>query len=465
MAEHQEGRKYKGEVKSELGSTFYLPARALILAAIMVFLTASCIGPHSPTYTTTPTAVTQPTTGSSSTLSADVQWLKANAIPFETAEPNSGSEDLMPLKKIVGDARIVALGEATHGTHEFFQMKHRMLEFLVEEMGFNTFAMEAAWPEANLVNDYVHTGKGEPAQILRGYAAGGDAPEVLDMIEWMRAYNENPNNTRKISFYGFDLGQAGPMAGDNVVQYGQKVDPQAAKQLADDYACYPQTSVACQTKWQAAYDWLAQHQADYTTKSSAEEFGLALQSARVAIQYQTFAASNGNGLIRDPYMAENVTWILNQAGPDAKIVLWAHNDHVGISGEEHPFMGDYLRKQYGNQMVVFAFLFYQGSFHACGMSNPQTLGIGVFQVGAPPTNSYESFLHEAGLPRFFLDLRSVRAGGAASDWFLVPHPYRRIGGCYRPTVWGSGFDTAALAKKFDVAIYFQDTSPSLLLEK
>jgi erythromycin esterase len=391
----------------------------------------------------------------------DIQWLKANAIPFDTTEPNISFEDLMPLKKIIGYARIVALGEATHGTHEFFQMKHRMLEFLVEEMGFNTFAMEAAWPQANLINDYVHTGKGEPAIILRGYAAGGDAQEVLDLVQWMRAYNENPSNTRKISFYGFDIAGTGPMAKDNVAQYMQKVDPQAAKQVADNYSCYPGNSVACQKKLQAVYDWLDQHQADYTAKSSAEEFSLALHSARVVIQYQDFTANSNNGLIRDLYMAENVTWLLDQAGPDAKIVLWAHNAHVGMSGEEIPqVMGDYLRKQYGNQMVVFGFLFYQGSFNACGTPTFQT-----FHVGAPPINSYESFFHDAGLSRFFLDLRSVKVGAAASDWLLVPHPFRQIGSCYHPTVMQSGFLTAALARVFDVVIYFQDTSPSLLLEK
>jgi erythromycin esterase len=245
------------------------------------------------------------------------------------------------------------------------------------------------------------------------------------------------------------------MARNKVAQYMQKVDPQAAKQVADNYSCYPGNSVACQTKLQAVYDWLAQHQADYTAKSSAEEFSWALHSSRVAVQDQDFIAHNNSGLIRDPYMAENVTWILDQAGPDAKIVLWAHNDHVGISGEEHPFMGDYLRKQYGNQMVVFGFLFYQGSFNAGGTT---------FQVGAPPPNSYESLFHEVGLPRFFLDLRPVKPGAAASNWLLVPHPYRRIGGTYHPNVWQSGFDTAALARKFDVVIYFQDTSASLLLK-
>lgn len=418
------------------------------------------LGSPAATPTLTSAAVIQSTTSSSSNLSLDIQWLKTNAIPFDTTEPNDSFEDLMPLKGIIGNARIVALGEATHGTHEFFQMKHRMLEFLVEEMGFNTFAMEANWPEANLINDYVHTGKGDPAEVLRGYSADGDTQEVLDMIEWMWAYNENPSNTRKISFYGFDINYD-QMAKDNVTQYMQKVDPQAAKQIAGDYSCYPGASIACQKKLQAVYDWLDQHQADYSAKSSAGEFSLALQSARVVIQSQDFSSNNNNGLIRDRYMAENVKWVLNQAGPAAKIVLWAHNGHVGMSAEENfQTMGDHLRKQYGNQMVVFGFLFYQGSFNACG-----TTTLHSFSVGEPPINSYESFFHAASLPRFFLDLRSVKAGAAASDWLLTPHPFRQIGSCYQPNVMQSGFETAALASVFDVVVYFQDTSPSLLLEK
>ena len=427
---------------------------------LMAFLVASCTAHAHPTSTVVPTTAIPTSSATGQNISTDISWLKANAIPFETAEPNGSFEDLMPLKELIGTARIVSMGEATHGTHEFFQMKHRMLEFLVEEMGFNTFAMEREWPEANLINDYLHTGKGDPAELLQGQGGLWDAQEVLDMVQWMRTYNENPTNTRKISFYGFDM-QYDQMAKDNVAQYMQKVDPQAAQQIAGDYSCYPGASLACQKKLQAVYDWLDQNQADYTTKSSAGEFSLALQSAREVIQSQDYSSNNNNYLIRDRYMAENVTWVLDQADPNAKIILWAHNAHVGMSGGESPrTMGDYLRKQYGNQMVVFGFSFYQGSFNAYGTTTLQT-----FHVDAPPANSYESFFHAAGLPRFFLDLRSVKPGAAASDWLLAPHPFRSIGTGYNPFDTQLGFETAALAKVFDVVIYFQDTSPSLLLNK
>jgi erythromycin esterase len=427
---------------------------------IVAFLMASCTVPGPSTSTVVPTVALPTSSATRQDISADVLWLEANAIPFNTADPNSNLEDLMPLKKMIGNARIVALGEATHSTHEFFQMKYRMLEFLVQEMGFNTFAIEANWPEANLINTYLHTGLGDPAELLKNLSLGiWNTQEMLGMIQWMRAYNENPSNTKKISFFGFDM-QGDQMARHNVAQYIQQVDSQAAQLIADDFSCIPQASADCQMKLQVVYDWLGQHQADYTAASSPEEFSQALQNARIVIQYGDYASKNNNYNIRDRYMAENVTWVLDQAGSDAKIVLWAHNFHVGMSGEEiSQTMGDYLRTQYGNQMVVFGFLFYQGSFNAYWRSSLQT-----FQVDPPPTDSYESFFHEAGLPLFFLDLRSVKADSPAADWFLAPHPFRIIGTNYDPYSAQLYFETAVLAKVFDIVIYFQATSPALILK-
>ena len=97
-----------------------------------------------------------------------VNWLQANGESFSTPQAGNGFADLQFLRDMIGDAKVVALGEATHGTREFFLMKHRILKFLVQEMGFNLFAIEASWPEANRLNEYVHTGVGDPAILLSG---------------------------------------------------------------------------------------------------------------------------------------------------------------------------------------------------------------------------------------------------------------------------------------------------------
>ena len=133
-------------------------------------------------------------------------WFRSQAVPLKTSLPGSGFEDMQPLKAMIGDARIVSVGEATHGTREFFQLKHRMLEFLVSEMGFTIFGIEANWPESLAVNDYVLKGKRDPAKALAGlYFWTWNTEEVLDMIRWMRHYNEDPTHERKIKFQGFDM--------------------------------------------------------------------------------------------------------------------------------------------------------------------------------------------------------------------------------------------------------------------
>jgi erythromycin esterase-like protein len=119
-------------------------------------------------------------------------------------EAGRGFDDMQRLKRVVGDARIVSLGEATHGTREFFQLKHRLLEFLATEMGFTIFSIEANLPEAYRMNDYVLTGSGDPRQLLRGmYFWTWDTEEVLDMILWMRRFNASGRGP--LQFTGFDM--------------------------------------------------------------------------------------------------------------------------------------------------------------------------------------------------------------------------------------------------------------------
>ena len=114
-------------------------------------------------------------------------WLRGAAVPFDRVDPADTSTTSSRCAELVGDARIVSLGEATHGTREFFQMKHRILRFLVERMGFTAFAIEATWPEANRIDHYVRTGEGDPAVLLSGlYFWTWNTDEVLQMIQWMR---------------------------------------------------------------------------------------------------------------------------------------------------------------------------------------------------------------------------------------------------------------------------------------
>ena len=171
-------------------------------------------------------------------------WIKANSIPLSTVEAGHGFEDMQPLMKIVGEARIVALGEATHGSREFFQLKHRMLEFLATEMGFTIFSIEANMPESYRLNEYVLTGKGDPKQLLSGlYFWTWNTEEVLAMIEWMREFNKSGKG--RIEFTGFDM-QTPNVAIDTVRAFIAKNDPtyMAVLETAAKQALEPPRSAA-----------------------------------------------------------------------------------------------------------------------------------------------------------------------------------------------------------------------------
>src|SRR5690349_5403948 len=170
------------------------------------------------------------------------EWIRANAIRLSSAEAGHGFADMQALKPLIGNARIVSLGEATHGTREFFQLKHRMLEFLATEMGFTIFSIEANMPEAYRLNDYVLNGTGDPAELLKGmYFWTWNTEEVLDMIKWMRAFNTSGKG--RVQFTGFDM-QTHTVALEIARQFVQRYDSAYLTTFNDNARGIPATSAA-----------------------------------------------------------------------------------------------------------------------------------------------------------------------------------------------------------------------------
>lgn len=156
-----------------------------------------------------------------------IAWIKNNAAPLNGTEPGQGFGDLQPLKDLIGDARIVAIGEGTHGTHEFFRLRHRLIEFLASEMGFTIVAVEAQMGESYAINDYVRGGKGRPEALLAdlvSFSVGNR--EVLELIQWMRRFNESRDTP--LQFMGIDmlLARAAARQAEN---YLRQVDPTRAE--------------------------------------------------------------------------------------------------------------------------------------------------------------------------------------------------------------------------------------------
>lgn len=158
------------------------------------------------------------------------EWIRGSAIRLATPVAGHGFDDMKALAKVVGDARIVSLGEATHGTREFFQLKHRMLEFLATQMGFSIFSIEANMPEAYRLNDFVLNGRGDPVTLIKGmYFWTWDTQEVLDMVLWMREFNKSGKG--RVEFTGFDM-QTPNVANEIVRDFVARADPEYAPTLA-----------------------------------------------------------------------------------------------------------------------------------------------------------------------------------------------------------------------------------------
>lgn len=390
-----------------------------------------------------------------------VAWLRKQAVPFTTVLAGNGFADLAPLKKLVGNARIVALGEGTHGTKEFFQMKHRLTELLASEMGFTHFAIEANMPESYRVNDFVLYGKGEPKELLQGmYFWTWNTQEVLDMILWMRQLNQSGKG--RIQFLGFDM-QTAKVAAGIARDFVTKAEPGYAATLDPAFAAVEKSfetmrqarsaDSSVKASAQAARDVLSHlesRRVAYLERFKREEVDWAIQNARVVAQ----AAENVSGeRPRDQSMADNVAWILDQAPAGSKIVLWAHNAHVS---RQPGAMGAYLAERFGKEMVVLGFAMDRGSYTAVGNA-----GLAAHESPAAPAGSVESFLRSAGLPRFILDLRDVSFGSPAWSWLASERPFRGIGaGAVR-----CAFSASNVAQEYDGLVYIAETTPSVLLPR
>ena len=392
---------------------------------------------------------------------ADLKWIRKNAVPVETANPQSDFSDLMPLKDMIGERRIVALGEGTHGTSEFFKMKHRIVRFLAEEMDFTVFAIEANMPEAREVNRYVLTGEGDPRKALSGlYFWTWDTGEVLAMIEWMKDYNLSGKG--RMEFYGFDM-QFPDVAMANVREFVGKADPDFGATLDEHYGRVKEIYQSMRAvrdrskidfaKWhdaaEAVYTHLKTRRDEYAESIDALEVDWAVQDALVVLQ--AAEANMQEKRSRDKSMADNLEWILAHTPPGSKVVTWAHNGHVSKNLGTFKSMGHYFSQSHGDDMIVFGFAFHEGEYTAVGKN-----GINVYGTSPSEPGSVEWFLKSSGIPQMVLDLREASQGAKGSEWLFQRLDFRSIGAM----ALDYAFSPRKVTEEFDALIYFEKTTPS-----
>jgi erythromycin esterase len=417
---------------------------------------------------------------------ATADWLARNSVALTTSDPTAALVDLAPLKAMIGNAHVVGLGEGTHGTREFFQMKHRIVKYLVTQLGFTHFAIEATSPEADDINRYVLTGAGDPSKLLsRLYFWTWRTQEVLDMIVWMREWNTTAPPDRRVQFFGLDIQYPGA-AMDSVLAFVGRVDATSKDVVADRFACiapyrnngplfnrptstYPATVAggqpACAASLQAVYDLLKNAKAAYETASSPAEYEAALHSARLVQQFEKWAAAQSSTTLgyvwtRDTSMAENLVRIRGRAGADAKIVVWAHNDHINAAP---PYFGAQLRSAYGADYLALGFAFGRGTFSAVTQTGGSFLFPATQTATTIPTGSVEATFEAAGKPRALFDTRLIPLGGSAAAPLAGPIEMRSIGSAFDVTRELTYFQRRRFPADFDLLIYLSTGSASTRL--
>jgi erythromycin esterase len=402
--------------------------------------------------------------------------LKSKAVYINTVKAKNGFKDLMPLKNVLKDKKIVAMGEATHGTKEFFQMKHRMLEFLVEEMGYNVFGIEACMSDCMAVNDYVLYGKGDVKQVVKGMGFWTwDTKEVVDMVEWMREYNKN--HTKKVKFYGFDM-QSSVTAASKITEYLKKVDGTYENQIDNVLAKFRNPSVFQDNNTQLKGDKIKEiittfekNKDEYISKSSKEEYEMYKQNLNII--YQAYDMLNGKQsnfqmeTKRDKYMAENVKWILDFEGKDAKIMLWAHNTHVSkeLENRDNPDynvkrMGSNLYDMYKDKLYIIGFQFSEGTATAVDKSInkgketsiPKKCTLPAAKEGSVP------YVLSKVNPLFFIDFKTAGENKYIEDFISTPQSCRNFGAVFSGEY--KSYETDILNQCYDGLIYVDKTNSS-----
>jgi erythromycin esterase len=401
-----------------------------------------------------------------------VDWLRGRAVPLVTVEPESGLADLEPLRALIGNARVVMLGEATHGSREFFQLKHRIFEFLAREMGFTVFAQEGMFARTLAVNEFV-AGRTSDAVGALG-ALGGwvrNTEEHLALIRWMHWFNRQAPLGRTLKFYGFDM-QDLRTSLTALLGYLADVDPAFADSVRPilapfgrldsydsirAYSKWPEDSLApIRTTIAATMARLRTHQQPYTTRTSRERWAVAVMHARVVAQgEETWRDPRwpSTGDLRDRFMAENIQAIMDLEGPAARIVVSAHNGHV-THGDwaGRPQMGSYLRDALGPDLLAIGFAFNRGSFQA---RHHETNEVVEHAVGPAPDGSVSWMLARVGFPVFLVDLRGAPSSDPVAEWLRRPHPERTVGAVFNPA-WES--IAIAPAEHYDVLLYVETTT-------
>jgi erythromycin esterase len=425
-----------------------------------------------------PPVITPP--GTVDTAAAVLAWVNAHAMPLASLAPSvtpGGSDaDLVSLGTMIGGATVAGFGEASSGTAEFQTLENRILQFLVTQKGFTGFALEADAPEALALDDYVRHRRGDPNTLLRGlYEWPWNTQEMIDLVQWIRNYNLPLPPEKQVGFYGFDM-QSNAVAIDSVNAFAARMGlPSLQLFLLQQYAivapyrndssgqsqAYLNASFANHAQVHAAvtaaYDSLAAAAARITATLPDSQYQRALHMARLVEQWEHYYGSGTlNTTFRDSAMAENVVWLTQHLPAGTKLMVWAHNLHIGRFGTA---MGTRLTDALGAKYVATGLDFGHGTFNARDTSNI----LRSHTADSPPANAIESVLTRARVPNYYVDLRTGIAGTPEYQYLHTLHLMRSPGAVYFDSNPLAFYVNGPAAIDYDILIYVDQSTPTTIL--
>ncbi len=386
-----------------------------------------------------------------------VNWINTNKITINTVNTTSNTTDLIALNKKFINKQIIAIGESTHGTKEFFQMKHRLFKYLVEEYGYTVFAIEEPYYQCSMINDYILTGNGDLKEITKGMYWCFYAEEIFDLINWMKDYNKYENNPdKKLTFFGFDSfnAQTGKL---DIVNYLNKVDTKTFNEYISVLnSLSGKSSESLHSEEIKSLRVVFQtNKSDYIKSSSEKEWNHINHLITTILQYSEWINDED---LRESQMAINIDWYLNYIKPESKMFVWAHNSHISIeNSDELKAMGAYLLEQYNNKYLSIGFEFDNGSFNV-----PTGKKIEAINLNEAPDGFLSATLRKIDTPIYFLDLKNDMPSEV--DRFFYQDAKMNDYGGFIPYEDRHSINIA-VGTIFDCLIFIRTTSPYKILEE
>ncbi len=396
------------------------------------------------------------------------------------AHPLQGTGDLDPLLDRIGDAGCVLLGEASHGTHEYYAWRARITERLIREKGFSFVAVEGDWPDCYEVNRYV---KGYPDSGKSTREALGvfdrwptwmwANEEVVGLAEWLRRHNKGLLPEERVGFYGLDVYSLRESL-EAVIEYLERVDPDAVGAAKRAYGCFEPygedareyaratafVSTSCEEEVVGMLSELrgrlTRHQDDPEARFDAEQNALVARDAEA--YYRAMVRGGADSWnVRDQHMVETLDRLMRFYGPNAKAVVWEHNTHVGdarftdMARHDMVNVGQLVRERRGEEDVVLVGF---GSHRGSVIAGAEW-GAPMQRMPVPPARegSWEDVLHRAGEEDKLLVFSD-----AGEDEFLEPRGHRAIGVVYDPAHERYGnYVPTVLPRRYDAFVYLDET--------